>query len=81
MISQNSHAKILAQNVPNIFTSLYSYGIIWIYMSRGDIMFAKRFDALMNIAEVSNSLLGRDINMKPITMVTKENEMPLSNYS
>lgn len=50
-------------------------------MSRGDIMFAKRFDALMNIAEVSNSLLGRDINMKPITMVTKENEMPLSNYS
>lgn len=26
-------------------------------------MFAERFDALMNIAEVSNSLLGRDINM------------------
>lgn len=28
-------------------------------------MFAERFDALMNIAEVSNSLLGRDINMNP----------------
>lgn len=28
-------------------------------------MFAERFDALMNIAEVSNSLLGRDINMDP----------------
>lgn len=26
-------------------------------------MFAERFDALMNIAEVSNSLLGRDIHM------------------
>lgn len=26
-------------------------------------MFAERFDALMNIAEVSNSLLGRDVNM------------------
>lgn len=26
-------------------------------------MFAERFDALMNIAEVSNSMLGRDINM------------------
>ena len=28
-------------------------------------MFAERFDALMNIAEVSNSLLGRDVNMNP----------------
>lgn len=28
-------------------------------------MFSERFDALMNIAEVSNSLLGRDINMNP----------------
>lgn len=28
-------------------------------------MFAERFDALMNIAEVSNSLLGRSINMNP----------------
>ena len=28
-------------------------------------MFAARFDALMNIAEVSNSLLGRDVNMNP----------------
>lgn len=26
-------------------------------------MFAERFDALMNIAEVSNSMLGRDIKM------------------
>ena len=26
-------------------------------------MFAERFDALMNIAEVSNSLLGRAVNM------------------
>lgn len=29
------------------------------------VLFAERFDALMNIAEVSNSLLGRDINMNP----------------
>lgn len=28
-------------------------------------MFAEKFDALMNIAEVSNSLLGREINMNP----------------
>lgn len=28
-------------------------------------MFAERFDALMNIAEVSNSMLGRDIKMDP----------------
>ena len=28
-------------------------------------MFAERFDALMNIAEVSNSLLGRNVNMNP----------------
>jgi len=28
-------------------------------------MFAERFDALMNIAEVSNSLLGRDVNLNP----------------
>ena len=28
-------------------------------------MFAERFDALMNIAEVSNSLLGREIGMNP----------------
>ena len=28
-------------------------------------MFAERFDALMNVAEVSNSLLGRSINMNP----------------
>ena len=30
---------------------------------RGGIMFAEKFDALMNIAEISNSQLGRDINM------------------
>jgi len=29
----------------------------------GIYMFAEKFDALMNIAEVSNSLLGRNINM------------------
>lgn len=28
-------------------------------------MFSRRFDALMNIAEVSNSLLGRDVNINP----------------
>lgn len=28
-------------------------------------MFSERFDALMNIAEVSNSQLGRDVNMNP----------------
>lgn len=28
-------------------------------------MFAERFDALMNIAEVSNSLLGREVSMNP----------------
>ena len=28
-------------------------------------MFAERFDALMNIAELSNSQLGREISMDP----------------
>lgn len=28
-------------------------------------MFVERFDALMNIAELSNSQLGREISMKP----------------
>ena len=28
-------------------------------------MFAERFDALINIAEISNSLLGRDVGMNP----------------
>ena len=28
-------------------------------------MFAERFDTLMNIAEVSNSMLGRDVNLNP----------------
>ena len=28
-------------------------------------MFAERFDALMNIAELSNSQLGREISMNP----------------
>lgn len=32
-------------------------------LERGICMFAEKFDALMNISEVSNSLLGRNVNM------------------
>ena len=39
--------------------------LFFMFYLEDDLMFAERFDALMNVAEVSNSLLGRSINMNP----------------